>query len=337
MKVLVTGGAGFLGRAVVESLRERGHEVASASRAPHPELDAVGVATVSVDVADEEAVAAAVEGRDAVVHVAARTGVWGPREDFFRTNVDGTRNVLSACLRHDVRRLVYTSSPSVCFDGRSHVRALNDLSYPKRFLCAYAETKAIAERLVLAANGRGQLSTCALRPHLIFGPGDPHLVPRLLERGRRGRLAVVGPGTNEVSLTYVDNAAAAHADALGTLEPGAAHAGNAYFIGQSEPVRLWEWIAALFERVGVPPVTRRVPKRVAYAGGALLELLWNALSLSGEPPMTRFVALQLAASHSYDLAPAIRDFGYRERVGTGEATDRLVSWIGSGGALAASG
>ena len=167
--------------------------------------------------------------------------------------------MLEACLKHRVKRLVYTSSPSVCFDGKDHRNAANTLPYPKRYLSAYPETKAIAERLVLRASGKGRLTTCVLRPHLIFGPRDPHLIPRLLERGRRKKLAIVGSGDNEVSLTFVENAAAAHVDALEALEPDANHAGRAYFLGQKQPVRLWDWIGELFRRMDVPPLTRRVP------------------------------------------------------------------------------
>jgi nucleoside-diphosphate-sugar epimerase len=328
LKVLVTGGGGFLGSAVVEELLRRGHEPSSFSRSEHPALDALGVEHVAADLADAEAVRAAVAGRDAVIHTAAKAGVWGSRAEYVSTNVDGTHHVVEACLRSDVASLVHTSSPSVCFDGKDHRNARNDLPYAERFLCDYPETKAAAERLALGANGRGGLATCALRPHLIFGPGDPHLIPRLLERGRARRLAIVGDGRNEVSLTYVENAAAAHVDALEALADGGAqapHAGRAYFLGQAEPVRLWDWIGELFQRLGIPPVRRRVPRGVAYAAGGLLELLWNALRRDGEPPMTRFLASQLASSHSYDLEPARRDFGYGERVGLAEATDRLVA------------
>ena len=328
MRALVTGGGGFLGGAVVDALLAEGHEVTSVSRNAHPALERKGVRAARLDLAaGPDPVAAVVAGHDSVFHVAAMTGIWGPREGYRRANVLGTRNVIDACLRHGVGRLVYTSSPSVCFDGHDHVRADNTLPYAQRFLCAYPETKAEAERMVLAANGKNGLATCALRPHLIFGPGDPHLIPRLLERGRRGRLPVVGAGANEVSLTYVENAAGAHLDAAATLAPGAPHAGKAYFVAQAEPVRLWEWIGALFERMQVPPPTRRVSARAAYAGGAVLELVWRLARLRGEPPMTRFVAAQLATSHSYDLEPARRDFGYRERVSMSEGTERLIAWL----------
>lgn len=325
-RALVTGGGGFLGSAVVDRLLAAGHAVRSFSRGDYPELRAKGVETVQGDLADLDVVVKAVEGCDVVFHVAALAGVWGRKVDYEHANVIGTRNVLEAALRAKAERFIHTSSPSVCFDGEDHVRAGNDLPYSKKWLAHYPESKAAAERLALAANGKGGLATVALRPHLIFGPGDPHLIPRLLDRARAGRLAIVGDGDNEVSLTYVDNAAAAHVDAAVSLAEGAraACAGKAYFVAQEEPVRLWDWVNGLLEQLGERPVRRRVPRRVAYAAGALCELAWNVLPLSSEPPMTRFVALQLASSHSYDLEPLRRDVGYVELVDMKTATDRLV-------------
>jgi len=326
VKALVTGGGGFLGRAIVERLLARGDEVTSLSRASYPELEALGARTLRADLGDAPAVRAALESLepDVVFHVAAKAGVFGRRADYFRANVDGTRNVLEACRAGGVERLVYTSSPSVCFDGTSHVMAKGDLPYAKRFLAPYPESKARAEALVLEANG-ARLSTCALRPHLVFGPRDPHIVPRLVERARAGRLLRVGAGDNLVGITYVDNAAHAHMCAADALAPGAPHAGRAYFITQEEPVRIWDWIEALLCAVGAPPPTRRVSPRTAYAAGALCELAWRALRLPGEPPMTRLVAAQLATSHTYDMAPAREDFGYRQLVSLEEATERLVA------------
>jgi 2-alkyl-3-oxoalkanoate reductase len=331
MRAVVTGGAGFLGRAICERLAARGDDVLSLSRGAHPELAGeTGITHQAVDITDGSAVLAALEGADVVFHVAAKAGVWGPREDYFKTNVAGTRHVLAACIEHRIPRLVHTSSPSVCFDGSDHVRAGNDLVYPQRFLAAYPESKARAEALVLTAHGTRGLATCALRPHLIFGPRDPHLVPRLLDRARAGQLRIVGSGTNEVSMTYVDNAAHAHLCAADVLVPSAPHAGKAYFINQEEPVRLWEWMNDLLERLGEPRVTRRVPARVAYAAGGLFEAIYRGLRLSGEPRMTRFVAAQLASSHSYDMTPAKRDFGYTELVGMEEATERTVQDLVTG-------
>lgn len=327
MRVLVTGGGGFLGLAVVKELLARGHAVTSISRGTYAAHDELDIETAQVDLADTEAVAAACADHDAVVHCAAKTGIWGPRADYVSANVVGTRNVIEACLRHGIERLVHTSSPSVCFDGKGHRNAKNDLPYPERHLCHYPDTKAVAERFVLASNGKGPnraLATCAIRPHLVFGPGDPHLVPRLIERARAGKLRLVGDGQNEVSLTYVDNAAAAHVDALERLEPEAPHAGRAYFLGQSESVQLWTWIRDLLTALGEPAPRARVPLKVAYAAGGLCELIWNALGKESDPPMTRFVAAQLATDHSYDLEPAQRDFGYEERVSLSEGTRRVI-------------
>ncbi len=317
MRAFVTGGGGFLGLAIVRLLRARGDEVTSYSRGEYPALAELGAAHVRGDLADTRLLLASMRGHDTVFHVAAKAGIALGREPFWSANVDGTRHVLAAALESGAERLVFTSSPSVCFDGGDHVQASNDLPYSTRFLAPYPESKAAAERMVLAASGRSSLATCALRPHLVFGPGDPHLVPRLLERGRARKLAIVGKGTNEVSLTYVENAAWAHLDAADKLAPGAPHAGKAYFVAQEDPVQLWSWIHDLFGALGVPPVTRRVPLPIAYALGMWLE---NVARPEVEPRMSRFLALQLATSHSYDLGPAKRDFGYVERVSLREAT-----------------
>jgi nucleoside-diphosphate-sugar epimerase len=325
VNALVTGGGGFLGRSLVDQLQRAGETVTLVGRGEYADLAARGVRCVRADVADRDAMRDAARGQDVVFHAAAKAGYWGPAQDFARINVTGTENVIAACRERRVTRLVYTSSPSVVFDGRAHEDAANTLAYPDRYECAYPETKARAERLVLAANGAG-LATIALRPHLIYGPRDPHLLPRVLERARRRRLSVVGDGRNAVSLTYVENAAAAHLQAAARLRPGAACAGRAYFVNDPEPVRLWEWLARLLARLGLPPISGRVPLGLARAAGAALESLWSALQLAGEPPMTRFVASQLALSHWYSLRPAREDFGFAPPVAPEDAFERTVGW-----------
>jgi nucleoside-diphosphate-sugar epimerase len=330
VRALVTGGGGFLGRAIVRELCERGDEVASFSRGVHPDVEALGARCFRGDVADDRALRAALDefGRvDVVFHTAALAGIFGSRASYARTNVDGTRNVIDACRAAHVGRLVFTSSPSVCFDGSDHVRARNDVPRARRFLAEYPRSKAEAEELVLAAHGEHGLATTALRPHLIFGPGDPHLLPRLVARARARKLAVVGSGRNEVSLTYVDNAARAHVLASDRLSPSAAHGGRAYFHAQREPVILWDWIRELLSALEIPLPSRRVPLPAAYAIGAALECAWTVARRSGEPPMTRFLALQLARSHSYDMEPAERDFGYRESVSMAAATERTIAFL----------
>lgn len=327
----VTGGGGFLGGAVVDALLERGERVASISRGAYPELEARGVETLRADLADDPAALTELLRRrevETVYHCAARPGVFGPARDYERANVEATARVIEACRAAGVPRLVFTSSPSVVFDGHDHIDAGPDLPYPARYLAHYPRTKAQAERQALAADDSA-LATVALRPHLIFGPGDPNLIPRLLERADAGRLRIVGDGTSEVSLTYVENAAAAHLAAADGLREGAPllH-GRAFFVNNLEPVRLWEWINRILQGAGRSPVSRHVPAPLAYAAGATLEALYGALRLGGEPPMTRFVARQLATSHSYDMAPFVEacDGRYREAVSLDEATARTIAW-----------
>jgi nucleoside-diphosphate-sugar epimerase len=325
MKALVTGGGGFLGRALVEALLADGHEVISIARSPHPEIEALGARSLCIDLGQRDELRDSLKGVDTVFHAAAKVGAWGSRADYERVNVVGTRNLLAACERQQVQRLVFTSSPSVVFDGTDQKRASNDLPYAERFLAHYPRTKAIAERDVLGAHGRWGLATCALRPHLIIGPRDPHLLPRLIERARAGRLAIVGDGRNEVTLCAVENAAHAHVLAAKSLAMHSPHAGKAYFIGQAEPVLLWEWINALLSKLSIPPITRHVPRALAYAAGAACEAAWMLFRRAGEPPMTRFVAAQLGGSHSFDMGPAERDFGYREIISLDAATEAIVA------------
>ncbi|MBN2492781.1 MAG: NAD-dependent epimerase/dehydratase family protein [Planctomycetes bacterium] len=326
MKALVTGGGGFLGGAIVRRLAARGDEVASFSRREHPELERLGVATHIGNLADFAAVARAVEGAEVVFHVGARAGVWGRTADFHRTNVVGTENVIAACRRHGVNRLVYTSSASVVFDGRDQEGADESLPYPRRYLAAYPRSKALAEQRVLAASG-AELATVALRPHLVWGPGDNHLVPRVLARSRAGKLRRFRGPSRRVDAVYVENAAAAHLLAADRLAPGSAVAGKVYFIGQGEPIEVWALIDRVLAAGGLPPVARTISPRAAYLMGGLLEVVYRGLGLRGEPPMTRFVARQLGTSQWFDLAAARRDLGYEAEVSLDEGFERLQEYL----------
>ncbi len=324
MTTLVTGGTGFLGRHLVERLLLENRQVVVLARRPAPDLVARGVRFVQASLDDPRAVRAACAGVDRVFHVAAKVGVWGPYADFFSANVLGTRALLEGCSEHGVRTLVYTSTPSVVYNGRDLAGANETLPLTTACPSAYPLTKAIAEREVLAANG-ASLRTVALRPHLIWGVGDPHLVPRILERARAGRLRIVGNGENRVDMVHVENAVDAHllAEQALSVAPGSV-AGRAYFITNGEPVVLWDWINQLLVALGQPPVTRRVSLRSASVAGAVCETLWRLLRLSGEPPMTRFIASELAKDHWFSLDAARRDLGYLPRVTMAEGTAALV-------------
>jgi nucleoside-diphosphate-sugar epimerase len=323
--VLVTGGAGFLGQAVVRRCLARGYRVRVLGRTPLAGELAGKADFFRGDIADRGAVDAAVQGCDFVFHVAAKAGVWGPWEEYVRINIDGTTNIVEACKVHGVRALVHTSTPSVVFNGEAFRGADESLPYGENWLCAYAETKAIAEEVALKS-ASDRLKVCALRPHLIWGPGDNHIFPRVLARARAGKLRIVGDGENQVDVTHVDTAADAHIGALDALLAGRAN-GQAYFLSQGEPVKLWTFINRLLVGAGEKPVTRRISQRAAYCLGALLEGAWTLCRLKGEPPMTRFVAVELAKDHWFDVSAARRDLGLKPAVETWAELDRLAATL----------
>ncbi|MCA0393001.1 MAG: NAD-dependent epimerase/dehydratase family protein [Proteobacteria bacterium] len=324
MKILVTGGGGFLGQALCRGLVERGHDVASFNRGHYPELEPLGVRQLRGDLADRDAVLAAARGVDAIFHNAAKAGAWGRYDSYYAANVTGTQNVLDACHAHGIGKLIYTSTPSVTHRATHPVEGgtADTVPYGENFQAPYATTKTIAEKAVLAANN-ADLATIALRPRLIWGPGDQQLLPRLVERAKAGRLRFVGDGNNRIDTTYIDNAAQAHFDAFDHLAPGAACAGKAYFISNGEPKAVREIVNALLAAAGAPQVTRTIPFRAAYAIGAVCEGLWPLLRLKGEPPMTRFLAEQLSTTHWYSMEPATRDIGYAPKVTVTEGLERL--------------
>lgn len=322
MKALVTGGGGFLGAAIVRALHDRGDSVSSYSRHEHAQLRALGVEQVNGDLADATALHAAVAGCDVVFHVAAKPGIWGDYAEYHRTNVTGTENVIAACRGQGVEKLVYTSSPSVVFDGRDMEGVDESVPYPSSYEAHYPRTKALAEQAVRAAND-GKLATVSLRPHLIWGPGDNHLLPRLAARARAGQLRRIGSRANLIDTVYIDNAADAHLQAADRLGPGSAIAGKVYFISQGEPLPLWDMVNRLLQAVGAPPVTRAIPTGAALALAWAFETAHRIGNRDGEPRLTRFVVHELASAHWFDLSAARRDLGYAPRVSIDAGLERL--------------
>ncbi|MCA8997092.1 MAG: NAD-dependent epimerase/dehydratase family protein [Planctomycetaceae bacterium] len=328
MSILVTGGGGFLGRYIVEKLLARGERVKVFARGEYPDLEALGAEVIRGDIQNPQQVDDALNGISSVFHTAAVPGIWGPWSMYHGINTLGTNHVLDACRKHQVGRLVYTSSPSVVYDGKPHLDANESLPYPTDWFCHYPHSKALAEQAVLAADGREGLRTVALRPHLIWGPRDNHLIPRLIQRAKAGRLRRVGDGSNFVSMSYVENAADAHLQAFDALSSEAQCAGKAYFINEPEPVKLWDWVDEILAMADLPPVRKTISSGAAYSVGRILESVWGTLKLGGEPPMTRFLASQLSQSHSYSIENARKDFGYSPSVSIEEGMRRLAEQIG---------
>ena len=322
--VLVTGGGGFLGGAIVRLLVTRGERVRSFSRAYYPELETLGVEQVQGDLGDAQAVTAACRQVEAVFHTAAKPGIWGKYETYYRTNVEGTRNVIAACQACGVARLIYTSSPSAIFDGRDMQGVDESVPYPTHYEAHYPKTKALAEQAVSLAARQG-LPAIILRPHLIWGPGDHHLAPRLLARA--SRLRRIGDGTNQVDTIYIDNAALAHVLAEEKLKKDPSLSGRIYFISQDEPIPLWDMIDHILAAGGRPAVQKSISPALASTLGALCEGVYRFFGIQSEPPMTRFVARELATAHWFNIEAAKRDLGYAPQVSTAEGLQRLAQWL----------
>ena len=328
MKALVTGGGGFLGRYLVEQLVDRGYQVSVLCRGRYPELEAMDIDIIRGSVSDVETVDQAVANQDFVFHVAAKVGYWGSYEDYYHTNVVGTKNLLRACQTSGIKKLIYTSSPSVVMNNIDITNGDESLPYFDHYLSDYSATKAIAERLVLEANQPGKLQTLSIRPHLIVGPRDNHLLPRVVSKAKNGRLRQIGPGKNQVSICYVENAAHAHILAAESDNTG----GKAYFINEPEPVTLWPWLCSILQRLGAPEPRIKVPFKVAFSAGWVLEKLYGALNIEQEPMVTRFLAAELYRNHTFSIQRAQQDFDYKPLLSFAEAEEKtLQSFMKSAG------
>lgn len=323
---LVTGGGGFVGRKIVEMLLAQKTVVKVVGRNSYPSLAAMGVECLRGDIRDKEFLLGCFSGVDTVFHTAALAGVWGKWEDYYGINVVGTQNVIEGCKALGVKRLVYTSTPSVVFNRQDIINGDETLPYATDCLCHYAKTKVLAEKMVFEAID-DSLAGCAIRPHLIYGPGDPHLLPRLVERGKAGKLKIVGSGDNKVDISYVDNVAHLHMLAADDLSKKKKSNGKAYFIGDERPVNLWQWVNNLFSELGITPIEKSISERLAYNIGALLEFTYGVINSTNEPPMTRFVAEQLAKSHYFSHDRAKQDLGYQPLIDQDLAMDNVIQWL----------
>ncbi len=269
---------------------------------------------------------AALKGVDAVIHNAAKAGIWGPYDDYFRPNVLGTENVLVACRKNGIRKLVFTSSPSVTHADGDIEGGDESLPYAEHYNSPYPATKALAEQMVMEANCP-ELHTVSLRPHLIWGPGDNHLLPKLLERAQSGKLKLPGP-EKLIDTIYIDNAAKAHLLALDRLQSDPETiGGKTYFISNDEPLPQSQIIGGLLKATGLEVEIQPISPRIAIAAGTLLETGWKFLRLKSEPPLTRWSAEHLSTAHWYDISAAKRDLGYSVETSIAEGMEILAASV----------
>ena len=324
MKVLVTGGGGFLGSAICRQLLARGDDVIAYQRSASEELEKLGVRIIQGSITDAKLLNAAFNSVDAVIHTAAKAGIWGPYEDYFRPNVLGTENVLAACRRNDIRKLVFTSSPSVTHADGDIEGGDESLPYAEHYNSPYPATKALAEQKVMAANCP-ELHTVSLRPHLIWGSGDNHLLPKLLERAKSGKLKLPGPD-KLIDTIYIDNAAKAHLLALDRLQSNPEIVGGkTYFVSNDEPLPQSQIIGGLLKAAGLEVDIQPISPHIALAAGTLLETGWKLFRLKSEPPITRWSAEHLSTAHWYDISAAKRDLGYTAEISIAEGMELLAA------------
>ncbi len=325
-RVLVTGYGGFLGAAIVRILREHGYAVRGIARGSYPHLESLGIEVVRASIVDRAAVIEASRDCAAIIHTAALAGVWGPWRDYYQTNTLATSHLIEAAIAHQIQAFVHCSSPSVTFDAKAQSGIDESVPYPTRWLCHYPHTKALAEAAVLRASRNTSLRTCALRPHLIWGEGDPHLFPRVIERARKGKLRRVGDGRNLIDVVHVDNAARAHVQALELLLAGNNAAnGQAFFITDGEPIACWDWITCILNTAKVPVPQRSISYPVAYRIGGILEAIYWSARIRSEPTMTRFLAAQLALDHYFSIEKARKILNYQPSVDRALELSKLQS------------
>lgn len=324
MKVLVTGGGGFLGGAICRQLLARGDDVIAYQRSASEELEKLGVRIIQGSITDAELLNAALKGVDAVIHTAAKAGIWGPYDDYFRPNVLGTENVLAACRKNGIRKLVFTSSPSVTHADGDIEGGDESLPYAEHYNSPYPATKALAEQKVMAANCP-ELHTVSLRPHLIWGPGDNHLLPKLLERAQSGKLKLPEP-EKLIDTIYIDNAAKAHLLALDRLQSNPEIVGGkTYFVSNDEPLPQSHIIGGLLKAAGLEVDIQSISPHIALAAGTLLETGWKLFRLKSEPPITRWSAEHLSTAHWYDISAAKRDLGYTVEISIAKGLEILAA------------
>ena len=316
MSILVTGASGFLGSAIVTKLLEEGLFVIGLLRSDnskilnlknqYPNFKTFYADITSLD--QLENVFKSLPPITALFHTAGKVGPWGSPSDYFTNNVVGTNNLLTIAKKYKIDHFIFTSSPSAIYGKDSLMGVDETIPYPQEFISSYASTKHLAEKLVIAANGQ-HIKTVALRPHLILGPGDTHLIPTLLLSHKKGRLKIVGDGENLVDVIHINNVVSAHLMALSKLRQKEKIDGQVFFLGQG-PVKLWPFINQIFVNMGKEPVTKKISAKIAYQVGHLCEKIYTLKKdFKNTPPMTRFIAKQLSTHHYFSHKKSLEYLG----------------------------
>ena len=327
MRVMVTGGTGFLGGAICKELLRQNHTVYTVSRKPAASLESTGINVCYGDLSDINFTEKSLNsGIDSVIHCAGKPGIWGNYEDYYNSNVKATENIIAACLKNNIKSLIYTSSPSVVFDLKDQNGIDETEHYPKKYYAHYPKTKAMAEQIVMKANS-DKLATVALRPHLIWGPGDRHIVPGIIKRAKMGKMLLINSGKNIIDTTYIDNAVYSHILALEKLNIGSKIAGNIYFITNDEPMESGKIINSMLKQAGIAEIKKSVPEWTAYTFGAFLEFTYKITNRKEEPFLTKFSAKELACSHWFNITKAKNDLGYKPQVSIEEGLQSLKQWL----------
>ena len=335
---LVTGACGFVGAELVHAFKARGDDVIALDVAPNCPVD--GVDYRQIDVTDKAAVLDACKGVDAIVHNASIVHTKQNKQDVvWAVNLGGTKNLLEAARQHGVGRFVYISSGSVVYEGKDIENGDETLPYSSISQAPYADSKIQAEKLVLEENGKGGVATCALRPHVVFGPGDRRFMPALLDRAKAGTLRFqVGRGTWLSDYTYVSNlvdAVVLAEAALANSGAGGVPAGQAYFITNGEPMPFWDFVRKVAARLGFPPIKYRVPMSIAWSVAAIKEGIdtLKGGTLSTEDGMTRFAIRYMCTHHYFSIEKARRDLGYDPSVSVDEGIELTCQHLESIGAV----
>lgn len=312
--------------ALIKRLIAEGHKVTSFSRREYPLHWALGIKSIQADIRDAKALEEACLGMDVVFHLAAKLGIWGPYEEYESINVTGTYNVIKACRKQGVSRLIFTSSSGVVFDGTDLEGIDESQAYPEKYGSHYTSTKADAERMIIEANSE-ELKTISLRPHLVWGPYDAHLIPGILKRAESGKMRRIGDKEHFIDTTYIDNMVDALMLSADALEHKPEAAGQVFFITNGEPARVWDFVNSIIQIAGHPPVQKRIPERAAIFAAGFSERFRTLFKITSEPFMTRNAIRELCTNHWFDISKARDILGYHPKISYAEGFKFLKDYL----------